>query len=396
MPGQMFKVAAMNNQETLLDYGDGSSTNTFDATVLWLDAADDIVVGRSVFEHSYSNGNLYNATLSLCCRAAGNQNGNFGVKLATNIDTVFSGPSLRSLGSPVIQTLPLAMIDALPLFQTFSVAAVSSAGIAGRGNLQWSVAPPTFYAAGAVPPTGVTVNPNFGNVSVNTTAACANGGLCPDLDLVLIVADGFTRSSVDLTIAFLAPGSAAPSLTLVAPPVPHPLAGAASSILGGLPPVTSYTGIALSLTFLAGSASRVGFQYNTLPPGGRALPPNGLSQSVTWVPGAAGPGAVDEQYLCGAAVLLASGGGGARRPRSAPLCFNVRLAPDAPPAFSLPTALAYDIVLNQPFQVSPPPTPKKDVAVGAASAGASCLAAGTAQSEPAIHSPFPFLLTFLV
>ena len=249
------------------------------------------------------------------------------------------------------------MVSAAPGVQTFSVPAVSAAGVAGRGNLRWSVAPAANYPAGALPP-GVTVNTATGVVSVDTTS-CAAAGACPDLDLILIVSDGPARAAVDLTVAFLPPGAAAPALALVAPPAPHPLAGAASSALGGLPPVTGYPGIALALTFRSDSAAAVGFQYSALPPGAQPLPPQWLSQTVTWVPGTAGAGAgaADEQYLCGAAVLLSGGGGGGggRRPRSAPLCFDVRLAQDSPPAFDLPQAQAFDIVLNQPFQ-APPPT----------------------------------------
>ena len=240
MPGQSFSVGSMNQQETLLDFGDGTTTYQFVATVLWLDPVEDIVLGRSVFPHVYTDGKQYNATLSLCCRAAGNQNSFLGVKLATTIDLILANRSLRSPGSPMIQAVPLVMIAPGPLLQYFAVPALSAAGAGGRSNLRWALAPPTAYAGS--PPPGVAVNSLTGVVAVNSSA-CAASGVCADIDLILLVADGAARSAVDFTVAFLPAGVAAPTLTLIAPPAPHPLAGASSSVLGGLPPVVAFLGI---------------------------------------------------------------------------------------------------------------------------------------------------------
>ena len=72
-PGQIFQAGSSNNQDSLLQFGDGTITGSINVQVLRVDAVQDIVVGASSFSHDYPPAGVFNATLTLCCRVAGSQ-----------------------------------------------------------------------------------------------------------------------------------------------------------------------------------------------------------------------------------------------------------------------------------------------------------------------------------
>ena len=207
--GQIFQAGPSNNQDSLLKFGDGTITGRINIQVLRVDTVQDLVVGRSTFQHDYPPGGTYNASLSLCCRVAGSQNGNGGVNLVTLLDltaAAAAGPSPPPTGSPVFQTLPWIMLGPPPpggAPQRFALPAVSQAGFARRAALRWRPAPAEYYGASdaALPPPaygnfdpaaaarpGSSVDAVTGVVSVDT--GCLRTLSCSDVHLVRAAGGG--------------------------------------------------------------------------------------------------------------------------------------------------------------------------------------------------------------
>ena len=363
-PGQMFKIGAANGQDSVISFGDLSSTTQFDVVALSVDAAQDIVVGRTVFQHDYVQNKSYNVSLSVCCRSSGSQNGNKKVYLTTTVNLRVSNNAFASVGSPTIRSLPRVMLSSGPNPCVFQIPATSAWGVQGRSNLLWRAAPSNFDLMGYSLPAaayGVAVNASTGLVSVSTS--CTAYQSCNDVNFVLMVSDGASVSSVDLTLFFnTAPGARASSdlgLTLVAPPLPHPLASQASSIVGGLPPVTVFVGYKTQVSFVGSNlpGTSLYFEFSAMPPGASLGPMVGQQQNLMWVPTDA---SVGEEYVCVSAVQLDSARSMAVAPcapscpllqRSAPLCFNFNVIRTAPASFVQPTLSETTVLINQQFQV---------------------------------------------
>mmetsp|Transcript_2057 Transcript_2057/g.4284 ORF Transcript_2057/g.4284 Transcript_2057/m.4284 type:complete len:638 (-) Transcript_2057:76-1989(-) len=352
--GQIFKVLASDGQDPLLEYGDGNITARFDVEVVRIDPAQDLIVGRTEFVWDYLGNGPFTAKLTLCCRVAENQNANNPVKIESIVD--LSG---SSLGSPVIKMMPRIHLDgSSSMMQSFLVPAAAQAE--DGSSLMWSIfdgywtpsepelfgiAPNATFVQGIDAMTGILT------IDVDQYNKFGSG----DLQLLVRVGQGAALSMVDFIVRVQLPAGSVPSLTIVAPPSPHPLAEQSTSELRGLPTVTAFEGFEVSVSVRGSDldlADDVHFEYNSLPAG---LTPdarfenNPSTQTLRWTPS---PSQVGLHSLCAAAVDIdpsapcpacsPAPGEASCVPacpaqlRSRPLCFLVDVRSNGAPIFALP------------------------------------------------------------
>ncbi len=183
-----------------MNFGDGIMTTYFPVEVTYILEPLDMLVGRTVYSHSYTDpSRYYDVQLNLCCRVAGNQNSFFGVQLATRVD--LTNLSLMT-GSPQIVSLPL--IDLYPnqpgnRFSSFFVKAVSQQGV----SLNWKMATVGQYGSAYSTLPSITIirglNPATGEILVDM--ANGSGVFCfEDIQMIINVFDGTIFSSLDFIV----------------------------------------------------------------------------------------------------------------------------------------------------------------------------------------------------
>mmetsp|Transcript_23679 Transcript_23679/g.56633 ORF Transcript_23679/g.56633 Transcript_23679/m.56633 type:complete len:637 (-) Transcript_23679:189-2099(-) len=369
--GQVFKVLASDGQDPLLEYGDSNITARFDVEVVRIDPAQDLVVGKSEFVWDYVSDGPFTAELTLCCRVAENQNANNRVKIATVVDLTGN-----SLGSPVVAMMPRIHLDgSMDTMQSFLVPAAAQAE--DGSSLAWSIfndywtpqepqlfgiEPNSTYIDGLDVATGV----------LTVDVGMHNMGSGEDLQMLVVVSQGSARSMVDFLVRVQPPAGSVPTLTITAPPSPHPLAGQSTTQLRGLPTVTAFEGFEVSLSVRGADAdifNSVFFEYNSLP-SNLVLEPrfenNPSTQRLRWTPTAA---QVGRHNLCAAAMdadpaspcspCTPAPGEASCVPacpaqlRSVPLCFLVDVQSNNAPLFALPAPADrhYRIEMNEVLSV---------------------------------------------
>ena len=365
--GDTIKILASDGQDPLFAFGDGNVTARFDVQVVNVDPIQDLLVGKSSFEWDYwapadVNG-PWEATLTLCCRVAENQNGMKSILVASHVD--LSDPAVH--GSPRVRIIPRLALQAFGAgdIQHFEVPATAAEGYEGRGDIVWEDASADFYfnlvsfAPNASQYLGVNRTTGLASVDVR---CYKHSGCTQDLHVMIKVSRAGVSGMVDFIVRVQknAGADAIPALTMKAP-VNNPfLNGMESGALRGLPVVDAYAEFPVVLTFKGKDAQQqeVFFEYNMLPIAAvlaakRLVDPLDVvyAQEIQWTPS---PDQVGEHYICGVAFDRdPQDACSACTPdlendettcvplcpvhfRSKPLCFNVRVFPNGSPIFSAP------------------------------------------------------------
>jgi len=137
--GDTIKVLASDGQDPLFAFGDGNVTARFDVEVVKVDPIQDLLFGKSTFEWDYwAPAGLegpWEATLTLCCRVAENQNGMKSILIASAVD--LTDPAVH--GSPRVRIIPRLALQAFGAgdIQHFEVPATAAEAFGSSSGLVW-------------------------------------------------------------------------------------------------------------------------------------------------------------------------------------------------------------------------------------------------------------------
>ncbi len=354
--GQVFKVIASENEDPLLKFGDGEITARYDVTVMRVDPLLDTVVGVTEFLHDYPAAGNYTASLTLCCRVAGHQNAlkSMGIEAQVSIGA-------GSTGSPIFSMLPRIFLDATRSgVRKFRVSAISPQG----RPLTYSLGGANQYGYRSNPPSSAiiqSIDPATGMMSVNVT--CYALGTCPSADqnVVVVVSDGLTRSTVDFIVQMqqpLAEANRIPTITLSP--------GSLNAM--DIPKIEAFVGFEVKFQFQArddDTFQSVFFQYSIMPEGASVGPVLGVNPAVqdfTWLPSQDNIGT---RFMCAAAMDLSLNT--MCTPCDASLgpcvpdcpafrasemrCVEINVRANPKPAFVEPTITQLQVYMNQEVKV---------------------------------------------
>jgi hypothetical protein len=312
--GDTIKVLASDGQDPLFAFGDGNVTARFDVEVVKVDPIQDLLFGKSTFEWDYwAPAGLegpWEATLTLCCRVAENQNGMKSILIASAVD--LTDPAVH--GSPRVRIIPRLALQAFGAgdIQHFEVPATAAEAFGSSSGLVWEDASAAFYGnLVSLPPNAsqyLGVNRTTGLASVDVRCY-RHSGCIQDLHVIIKVSRAGVYGMVDFIVRVQknAGADAVPHITIKAPENNPFLNGMESSELRGLPVVDAYAEFPVVLTFKGKDAlqQETFFEYNMLPAGAivaakRLEDPLDMvyAQQVQWTPS---PEQVGEHYICGVA-----------------------------------------------------------------------------------------------
>jgi hypothetical protein len=270
--GDTVKILASDGQDPLFAFGDGNVTARYDVLVYHVDPIQDLLVGTSSFEWDYWAPGPWNATLTLCCRVAENQNGMKSIMLQSIVDLSKSSV----LGSPRVRMIPRIALQAFGNggdMQQFEVPATAAEGFESRSEIRWQDVPELYWknlmslAPNSTIYKGVNATSGLASVDVG----CFRGGCVQDLNIVVSVARQGASGMVDFVVRVQKNDGddAVPSLTLKAPEDNPMLKGQEKSTLGGMPVVDAFADFGVEVTFKASDArlEETFFEYNILPSG---------------------------------------------------------------------------------------------------------------------------------
>jgi hypothetical protein len=387
--GDMIKILASDGQDPLLAFGDGNVTARFDVRVVKVDLIQDLLMGESTFEWDYWARGPWNASLTLCCRVAENQNGMSSIMLESKVDLT----DINVHGSPQVRVIPRLALQAFGVgdIQHFEIPAVAAESYGARAGIRWHDPPASYwdnlrsYAANSTTYLGVNATTGLASVNVKCyqTSACVK-----DLHLIVVVSREGATGMVDFIVRVQKniPPDVVPEIMMKAQyfdeavlqaAVFPPTSARQSGELRGLPTVEAFADFPLVLTFLGkdAQAQEIYFEYNMLPVGvliGTKSLDNPLAhvyaQEIRWTPNAT---QVGEHYFCG--VTFDRDPTAACTPctpdlandetscvpicpehlRSKPLCFNVHVFANTAPIFSLPLPgdRSRTIDMNEPVEM---------------------------------------------
>ena len=378
--GDMIKILASDGQDPLFAFGDGNVTARFDVEVVHVDPIQDLLMGRSSFEWDYWARGPWDASLTLCCRVAENQNGMKSILLSSTVDLTNS----TVYGSPRVRMIPRVALQAFGAgdVQHFEISTSAAEGFESRNDTVWKDASITYYVnLVSLPPNATTylgVNPTTGIASVDVR--CYRTGSCVhDLHVVIAVTRNGASGMVDFIVRVqrnIGP-DVVPEVTMKAPVNNPVLLGLETTALKGLPKIDAFAEFPVVLTFKGKDdlQQEIFFEFNILPTGAvvgakKLLDPTAhvYLQEILWTPSAA---QVGEHYICGVALDRdPSDQCTACTPdvandetscvpfcpqhlRSTPLCFDVQVYSNGAPIFSLPEEAdrVQSIDMNFPFEI---------------------------------------------
>lgn len=378
--GDTIKILASDGQDPLFAFGDGNVTARYDVEVVHVDPIQDLLMGRSTFEWDYWARGPWEASLTLCCRVAENQNGMKSILLSSTVDLT----DLAVHGSPRVRIIPRLALQAFGAgdVQDFEVPTSAAEGFEGRDGIVWEDASLTYYNnLVSLPPNSTTylgVNQTTGMASVDVR--CYRSGACVhDLHIAIKVSRNGASGMVDFIVRVqrnVGP-DVVPDITLKAPVNNPVLLGRETSALRDLPKIDAFAEFPVVLTFKGKDQleQEIFFEYNMLPTGaviGAKKLVNSLdrvyAQEILWTPSDA---QVGEHYICGvtldrdpsdhctACTLDVANDETTCVPfcpphlRSKPLCFDLQVYSNGSPMFSLPVLAdqVQVIDMNFPFEI---------------------------------------------
>lgn len=377
--GDSIKILASDGQDPLFAYGEGNVTARFDVNVVYVDPIQDLLFGKSTFEWDYWARGPWEATLTLCCRVAENQNGMKSVLLSSTVDLTNSAV----YGSPRVRMTPRVSLQAFGAgdLQNFEIPTSAAEGFEARQGITFANADTTYFNNLLSYPANGTiylgVNATTGMASVDVR--CYRFACVQDLHLVIKVSRMGATGMVDFIVRIQKniPPDDVPTITMKAPVNNPILLGRESSSLRGIPTVDAFAEFPIVLSFKGRDlqGQQVWFEYNMLPTGAvvgakSLVEPLDIvyQQQILWTPSNE---QVGEHYIC--AVAFDRDPEDQCQPcvpdieneettcvpfcpahlRSKPLCFDVRVIANGAPIFSHPVEAdrTQIIDMNFPFEI---------------------------------------------